>query len=114
MSRNASNPDVGYFILDRPFFSYELMFDRGHFVMSIIQFIHLISMHMKVLGNKIVFLKLPSFCWFSQKLELFRTLLKGIFFHPKTTGIFLQFHESLKWHFAKENSRLSSQFIPSF
>ena len=59
MSRNAPHPEFGYLILIiQAFlsFSYDLMFDRimcvsvrikvrGHLVMSIMQFVNLISVH---------------------------------------------------------------------
>ena len=59
MPRNAPNPEFGEFYIRQTFFffiSYDFMFDRimcvlvrnkvrGHFVMSIIQFMRLISVH---------------------------------------------------------------------
>ena len=57
MSRNSPNPEFGYFIQDRPICHFhDFMFDRiicvlirikvrGHLVMSIMQFMRLISVH---------------------------------------------------------------------
>ena len=58
MSRNAPNPEFGYFIIKQAFlsFSYDFMFEiiicvlvrikvRGHLVMSIIQNMNIISVH---------------------------------------------------------------------